>query len=58
MPGGWQVTDQFNEMNGLDLICRAHQLVQEGYKYMFPNENLVTVSAHAIHTCCYPLAAR
>lgn len=40
---GAKVTDEFNELNGLELICRAHQLVQEGYKFMFPNENLVTV---------------
>jgi serine/threonine-protein phosphatase PP1-1/serine/threonine-protein phosphatase 6 catalytic subunit len=25
------------------LIARAHQLVQEGYKHMFPDDNLVTV---------------
>ena len=24
-------------------MARAHQLVQEGYKYMFPNDELVTV---------------
>ena len=39
---GAQVTQEFNQINGLELICRAHQLVQEGYKYMF-NEGLVTV---------------
>ena len=33
---------QFNQMNGLDLICRAHQLVMEGYKMMF-DDQLVTV---------------
>lgn len=40
---GAKVTNEFNELNGLELICRAHQLVQEGFKYMFPDENLVTV---------------
>lgn len=39
---GAKVTKQFNEINNLSLICRAHQLVQEGYKYMF-DEALVTV---------------
>jgi len=40
---GSKVTSQFNHVNGLELICRAHQLVQEGYKYMFPENNLITV---------------
>ena len=33
---------KFNHVNSLQLIARAHQLVQEGYKYMF-DEQLVTV---------------
>jgi len=40
---GAKVTTQFNHVNKLQLICRAHQLVQEGYKYMFPDKNLITV---------------
>ena len=36
------MTAEFAQINGLELICRAHQLVQEGYKYMF-EESLVTV---------------
>lgn len=32
---GEKPTQHFNRLNGLDLIARAHQLVQEGYKYMF-----------------------
>jgi len=40
---GYKVTDEFTKINNLDLVCRAHQLVMEGFKYMFPNENLVTV---------------
>eukprot|EP01101_Sappina_pedata_P002248 TRINITY_DN124_c0_g2_i1.p1 TRINITY_DN124_c0_g2~~TRINITY_DN124_c0_g2_i1.p1 ORF type:complete len:313 (+),score=110.40 TRINITY_DN124_c0_g2_i1:63-1001(+) len=39
---GGDVVASFNQTNGLDLICRAHQLVMEGYKYMF-NDSLVTV---------------
>jgi serine/threonine-protein phosphatase 6 catalytic subunit len=39
---GARVTDEFMELNGLTLLCRAHQLVQEGFKYMF-DEKLITV---------------
>lgn len=40
---GSRVTSEFNHLNHLELICRAHQLVQEGYKYHFNDQNLVTV---------------
>ncbi|MCO5567634.1 hypothetical protein L7F22_021328 [Adiantum nelumboides] len=40
---GARVTSEFNHINGLELVCRAHQLVQEGLKYMFPDKGLVTV---------------
>lgn len=40
---GSQVTKEFNEINGLSLIARAHQLVTDGYQYWFPNDILVTV---------------
>ncbi|CAL1286902.1 unnamed protein product [Larinioides sclopetarius] len=39
---GAKVTHEFMHLNDLKLICRAHQLVHEGYKYMF-DEKLVTV---------------
>ena len=33
---------QFNQANDVDMICRAHQLVMEGYKWHF-NETVLTV---------------
>lgn len=39
---GSKVTEEFCDINRLSLICRAHQLVQEGFKYWF-NDKLVTV---------------
>jgi len=39
---GARVANEFIASNKLGLICRAHQLVHEGYKYMF-DSNLVTV---------------
>ncbi len=39
---GGDVVEKFNATNNLELICRAHQLVMEGYKWMF-SESLATV---------------
>lgn len=39
---GGDVVESFNHVNKLDVIARAHQLVMEGYKYMFEGD-LVTV---------------
>lgn len=39
---GGNVVKQFNHSNSLTCIARAHQLVMEGYKYMF-DKALVTV---------------
>lgn len=39
---GAKVTHDFMHINSLTLICRAHQLVHEGIKYMF-DDKLVTV---------------
>jgi len=40
---GHRVATEWNHANGFELICRAHQLVQEGHKYMFHDKSLVTV---------------
>ena len=39
---GGNVVTSFNHSNNIDYICRAHQLVMEGYKWMFNNQ-IVTV---------------
>ena len=39
---GSDVVVQFNQTNAIDVIARAHQLVMEGYKWMF-DQSLVTV---------------
>ncbi|EFX06540.1 tor signaling pathway phosphatase [Grosmannia clavigera kw1407] len=44
---GWlfgdKVANEFNHVNGLTTIARAHQLVNEGYKFHFPEKSVVTV---------------
>ena len=40
---GGKVTSQFNHINGLELVARAHQLVMDGFMYWFKDQNLVTV---------------
>jgi serine/threonine-protein phosphatase 4 catalytic subunit len=39
---GSDVVAQFNASNDIQMICRAHQLVMEGYKWHF-NETVLTV---------------
>ena len=39
---GSDVVAQFSQANDVDMICRAHQLVMEGYKWHF-NETVLTV---------------
>jgi serine/threonine-protein phosphatase PP1 catalytic subunit len=40
---GQDVTDRFLKENNFDLIVRAHQVVQEGFEFPFPNRSIVTV---------------
>lgn len=39
---GHRVTKEFIDINGLALICRAHQLVNDGIKFVF-DDKLVTI---------------
>lgn len=39
---GADVVEKFNYMNDVTFICRAHQLVNEGYKCHFDNK-LITI---------------
>ena len=57
---GGNIVKQFNHVNRLECIARAHQLVMEGYKYMF-DKQLVTVwsapnyvSQHGTHISSLP----
>lgn len=40
---GPDVAREFNHVNNLDLVARAHQLVMEGFRYHFKDKDVVTV---------------
>ena len=40
---GYKVVNEFNYLNKIEFICRAHQLVNEGFKFWFKDKNLVTI---------------
>eukprot|EP01067_Filipodium_phascolosomae_P004905 Filipodium_phascolosomae@DN2887_c0_g1_i1.p1 len=42
---GEEVTKQFCHLNDIKLIARAHQLVQEGYRFVFDNQVVTVWSA-------------
>lgn len=42
---GCDPVQRFNHINGLDLICRSHQLVMKGYQYYFDQKLLTLWSA-------------
>ncbi|KAI9366815.1 Metallo-dependent phosphatase-like protein [Zopfochytrium polystomum] len=48
---GHQVAAEFNHINNLTLIARAHQLVQEGYKFAFHSGGTVVTVWSAPNYC-------
>lgn len=54
---GGEVVTTFNHTNNIDYICRAHQLVMEGYKWMFNNQ-IVTVWSAPNYCYRYLLAVK
>jgi serine/threonine-protein phosphatase 4 catalytic subunit len=51
---GGDVCTSFNKVNRINLIARAHQLVMEGYKWMF-DEQVHSACACVLVSCClYP----
>jgi len=40
---GWKVVDEFNHINGLELVCRSSDIEMDGFKYWFKNKNLCTI---------------
>eukprot|EP00668_Euglena_longa_P011698 GGOE01014112.1.p1 GENE.GGOE01014112.1~~GGOE01014112.1.p1 ORF type:complete len:339 (-),score=101.46 GGOE01014112.1:306-1232(-) len=47
---GADITEQFNRVNGLKLVARAHQLVMEGYNY---SHNQLCVTIFSAPNYCY-----
>ena len=47
---GEKDVDKFNQVNNIELIARAHQLIQEGYQFLF-HQKLVTV--WSVPNYCY-----
>ena len=37
-----EIVEEFTKLNNLDLICRAHQVVEEGFQF-FANMKLITI---------------
>ncbi|XP_034234230.1 serine/threonine-protein phosphatase PP1-beta-like, partial [Thrips palmi] len=51
---GPEVVDEFLRTHGLDLVCRAHQVVEEGYEF-FARRGLVTIFSapnYSKNWCC------
>mmetsp|Transcript_14162 Transcript_14162/g.40111 ORF Transcript_14162/g.40111 Transcript_14162/m.40111 type:complete len:117 (-) Transcript_14162:255-605(-) len=54
---GGDICKHFNYINGLGFIARAHQLVMEGYKWMFDSQLVTVWSAPNYCYRCGNLAA-
>eukprot|EP01080_Neovahlkampfia_damariscottae_P000494 gene494-8008_t len=54
---GSDILKQFNLVNDLDLFCRSHRLVLEGYQYMFEKSLVTVFSAPQYCGRCDNLAA-
>jgi len=54
---GQDITEQFNHYNKLDLVARAHQLVQEGYEFTHDQSVVTVFSAPNYCYRCNNLAA-